>query len=465
MSGEGGEASGDGGGLEAEMMEGGGGESHSVYVRLEDVLRQSQDAARASLVHEMSLNSAFRLSERELPPDSLEARVKSAVHAAFWDLLKEDLAKDPPDHAPLLRLLGELKESLLSLTLPHQSTLKAEVERLVDLEEIGRQAEAGVADFSGLSLSVVALMARFCAPARDAEVAGLKNIEGLVDRLRGIMETLGRMLLDMANFTIDTIRPTVAAHGVDYEREKFAAAMDGRPLPATQAWLRSAAETLQEISAPVSSAQGPSPPPSSSPPPPPSAAAVAAEAYAETLEWPERRPWPETLVMDAERLSALKEEFFRLSILASALLVSASAAPAAFPAPNREALKAKLADILKGVGQRRLSGKLVEVAEAALEAGENGALSEEATAAIRSALLSLLNPDHPVRSLVRKRLRGFLKALLEGGGGANFPLGLSSVREETFALAKAFLPIVAHNRAVHSQRYDDIIQANRAAKQ
>ena len=36
--------------------------------------------------------------------------MKQIVHRAFWDNIEEELAKDPPNYDPALRLLGELKE-------------------------------------------------------------------------------------------------------------------------------------------------------------------------------------------------------------------------------------------------------------------------------------------------------------------------------------------------------------------
>lgn len=44
------------------------------------------------------------------PKDALYETVKSNMHKAFWNKLREDLAKDPPDHAHAFVLLKDLKE-------------------------------------------------------------------------------------------------------------------------------------------------------------------------------------------------------------------------------------------------------------------------------------------------------------------------------------------------------------------
>lgn len=41
---------------------------------------------------------------------SLESKVKEALHKAFWDSLKEELSKTPPDYSHAIRLIQEIKE-------------------------------------------------------------------------------------------------------------------------------------------------------------------------------------------------------------------------------------------------------------------------------------------------------------------------------------------------------------------
>lgn len=97
--------------------------------------------------------------------------VKESVHQAFWDLLKEDLEKDPPEYTRALILLEEIKEVsklnchffllakkkfksshtdlfqwLLSLLLPHQTKTQNEVREKIDIDLIRQQIEAGTLD-------------------------------------------------------------------------------------------------------------------------------------------------------------------------------------------------------------------------------------------------------------------------------------------------------------------------------
>ena len=54
-------------------------------------------------------------------------------------------------------------------------------------------------------------MARLCAPVRDENIQRLMREKDIVGVFQGVMETLDLMRLDMANFTIQQIRPHIIA--------------------------------------------------------------------------------------------------------------------------------------------------------------------------------------------------------------------------------------------------------------
>ena len=86
---------------------------------------------------------------------------------------------------------------------------------------------------------VVDLMGKLCAPVRDDDVAALKQIKDVVPLFQGILKTLDKMRLDMANFVIQQARPMIMSQSVNYEKIKFkeflATQNDG--LEFTRAWL------------------------------------------------------------------------------------------------------------------------------------------------------------------------------------------------------------------------------------
>jgi hypothetical protein len=86
-------------------------------------------------------------------------------------------------------------------------------------------------------------MSKLCAPARDVEIEKLKSFNDPVDIFRGIMETLELLKLDMANYTIQQMRPHIQQQVVNYEQKKFKELLDTQKeagidgLEATRLWL------------------------------------------------------------------------------------------------------------------------------------------------------------------------------------------------------------------------------------
>lgn len=61
------------------------------------------------LAHEIAINPDFRLQPYQ-PESSLEERIKSIMHDAFWDLLREELNSNPPKYDHAIALLGDIKD-------------------------------------------------------------------------------------------------------------------------------------------------------------------------------------------------------------------------------------------------------------------------------------------------------------------------------------------------------------------
>uniref|UniRef100_A0A670ZGV8 T-complex 11 n=1 Tax=Pseudonaja textilis TaxID=8673 RepID=A0A670ZGV8_PSETE len=152
---------------------------------------------------------------------SLESRVKETVHKAFWDNLKEQLSKVPPDYSHAVKLLQEIKETLLALLLPRQTRLKSQIEEALDIELIKQEAEHGALNIPSLTTYILGTMAMLCAPIRDEEIQSLRIMSDPVHLLREIFRVLNLMKMDMVNFTIQSLRPHLLEHSVQYERKKF----------------------------------------------------------------------------------------------------------------------------------------------------------------------------------------------------------------------------------------------------
>merc|ERR1719477_557293 len=143
------------------------------------------------------------------------------MQKAFWDLLKEQLESEPPVYTQALTLFTEIKAMLYSILLPQHEKLKEKIEGILDIEVIKQQIDAEVLEFDKYAGYILGLMGILCAPVRDEQIAALKQMTEVVPLFRGIMETLEVMKLDMANFTIQTVRGTIEKESKEYERLKF----------------------------------------------------------------------------------------------------------------------------------------------------------------------------------------------------------------------------------------------------
>nr|CAX72964.1 Testis-specific protein PBS13 [Schistosoma japonicum] len=222
-------------------------------------MNQLAEAANAfynmSLAHEITVDSQFRLEKYEPQEKSLEYCVKETMHRAFWDILRSSLECDPPDYQPVLRLLTEVKQSLKCLVLPNQTTLKTVIENLLDIDVARSQLEeTGHLSLEMYKSEVLNLMKQFCAPIRDQEVEDLRKIDDPIDAFRNVFILLDKMHMDLANFTIEQMRPYIRQQAVTYERAKFATFLDAQQklgidgLAHTRDWIKQAHDDLFHVS-------------------------------------------------------------------------------------------------------------------------------------------------------------------------------------------------------------------------
>nr|XP_014706566.1 T-complex protein 11-like protein 1 isoform X4 [Equus asinus] len=199
------------------------------FVTVEELVETAKGVTNMALAHEIVVNGNFRIKPVELPEDSLEKRVKDIVHKAFWDCLSVQLSEDPPAYDHAIKLLGEIKETLLSFLLPGHTRLRNQIREVLDLDLIQQEAEHGALDISKLAEFIIGMMGTLCAPARDEEVNKLKDIKEIVPLFRAMFSVLGLMKVDMANFAVSSIRPHLMQQSVEYERKKFQELLEKQP--------------------------------------------------------------------------------------------------------------------------------------------------------------------------------------------------------------------------------------------
>uniref|UniRef100_A0ABM5G777 T-complex protein 11 homolog isoform X1 n=2 Tax=Pogona vitticeps TaxID=103695 RepID=A0ABM5G777_9SAUR len=445
-----------------------------------ELIETANEVSKMTIAHEIIVNQEFKLQEVNFAPNSLENRVKETLHKAFWDNLREQLSKSPPDYSHAVKLLQEIKEALLSLLLPQQTRLQSQIEEALDMELIKQEAEHGALDIANLTTYVLDTMAMLCAPVRDEELQRLRVIADPVYLLREILHILDLMKMDMVNFTIWTLRPHLQEHSVQYERTKFQELLNKLPggLVCTTDWLRKAAaevssfdllstSSTSEINgSPISSCPTADRNVSSIPSP----TAVLNQAYMNLLHWDfGKNDYPETVLMDKARLHALQAEVSQLTIIAAVLLVSNSTCGSRVfsTAGYGDRLKQITKALLVGVPDTRLEDALLDISNQIhqeinriLHQLGYPALTADNSAVLKGQLKSLVDKDNAVRILIEQRIQTFLRHCLAPGGkiSKNLPHGLAPIQEELLDVGQRFGNLINHNRQVFGPYYSGILK-------
>ncbi|KAH0516673.1 T-complex protein 11-like protein 1 [Microtus ochrogaster] len=404
-------------------------------VTVEELLETAKGVTNMALAHEIVVNGDFRINTVELAEGSLEKRVKEIVHKAFWDCLSVQLSEDPPTYDHAIKLVGEIKETLLSFLLPGHTRLRNQITEVLDLELIKQEAENGALDISKLAEFIIGMMGTLCAPARDEEVKKLKDIKEIVPLFRAIFSVLDLMKVDMANFAITSIRPHLMQQSVEYERKKFQEVLEKQPSNSKSAlasvrvmntvlfstdsldfvtqWLEEASNDLltQKYKHALPAGGGAA---GSGDAPVLTPVSVQNYAYLKLLKWDHfRRPFPETLLMDQSRFQELQLQLEQLAVLGAVLLVTFSTAAPGISGHADFAEKLKmtvkillmdmhlpsfhLEDALTSIGEN----VCLEVRSCLSLCGPSPFSTNEETV-LKGQVQALASPDDPIRRIVGK---------------------------------------------------------------
>uniref|UniRef100_A0A3Q4AA28 Uncharacterized protein n=1 Tax=Mola mola TaxID=94237 RepID=A0A3Q4AA28_MOLML len=436
-------------------------------VSVEELLETAKGVTNMALAHEIMVKQDFKLKPAELPEGSLERRVKEIMHKAFWDCLEAQLKEDPPTYGHAIKLLAEIKETLLFFLLPDRGRLSSLIEEGLDLPLIQQQAENGALDISGLSQFIVGMMGSLCAPCRDEDINKLKEITDIVPLLKEIFSVLDLMKVDMANFAVCSIRPHLMKQSVEYERGKFQEYLDKQPnaLDYTEKWLEDTVRCMREAETDGSNA-------ASSDAPALLPLNVHNHAYLRLLKWNHASdPFPETVLMDEIRFQEMQQEAEQLVLLSSVLLVvytTAGEAISGLPGVMeslKNTVNIMLADMhtpswsaqeaLAAIGEKLT----VELSQCLSQHGYSPSADQKST--LRGQISAIIQPDNTVRKLMDSRVHSYLLASLDCFQRETpppLPGGLLPVSRELKELAVRFSHLVNFNKLVFSPFYENILR-------
>ncbi|XP_018333042.1 T-complex protein 11-like protein 1 [Agrilus planipennis] len=431
------------------------------FVSLEEIMKAANGMRDMSLVHQIAVDNDFRLQQVDPPTNTLHKAVKESMHKAFWDILKIELNENPPSYTQALRLLEDIKEGLFRVLLPQHSKLKQQISEVLDNDLIRQQAEKGTLDFRHYAQYVISVMSRLCAPVRDEKIKQLTEMTDVIDTFKGILETLDLMALDMANFTIDMVRPDIIAHSVELERKKFADYLAVQPdgLQHTRNWLLRHVSTIEAVPSNVDRNSYIKH----------LTKKTFSEACLDLLEWNAQNPYPETFMLDEERLSNIELQTNRLIIAGSILLITGSyvGPDLQFIMSFKETIKEHSLILLQTVTSEKdlkntLPNIAIQIIKDVKQAQEKHGLpqiTKEVEELLTNQIVDLTNPEHRIRQLVRQRIREFLLQIIQSSTAApqKVPSGLTTLQKELTTVAGQFLKIISHNSSVFCNYYYDIL--------
>lgn len=438
------------------------------FVSFDDLMAAASGVKNMSLAHEIAVDANFKFEKLESPGSSIHKQVKEIIHKAFWDAFQEKITQDPPEYSHAVVLIEEVKESLLSVLLPQHTRLRAQIEEVLDTELIQQKLQNDAFDIYYYSNYVIGIMARLCAPARDEKIARLKQMKDVVSLFKEIFEVLDLMKMDMANFTIQQIRPYIQQQSVEYEKKKFdeflkkqeEAGIDGLEL--TRDWLKRSFERLRPGG--VTPREGASEANMATP------AAILNGAYMELLQWDTSRLFPETLVLDQSRLLELKDRTNRLTLVTSLLLVTYNTVGQSISGvqPLKVKMKEEICTLLEGADEKSLESSLENIGEQVNKNIETflkdhgfSARDEAQQKALKGQIVALKDKDNPILSVMSKRVLDFIQQALfsKHTEPLKVPVGMSVMEKELSQICGQFLRLISHNRSVFGPYYADIIGA------
>uniref|UniRef100_A0A914IG85 Uncharacterized protein n=1 Tax=Globodera rostochiensis TaxID=31243 RepID=A0A914IG85_GLORO len=352
------------------------GASPAKFVSLEDLIKMNDCVEKMNIAHKIATDPNCTVEDFGTK-DPFYDCVKSNIHKAYWDLLREDLTKDPPGYQHAFSLLEDLKKMLSDhLASAHLQNALNAVHEIIDLDKLRSLFDQGILDFEPVLKAILSVMERLCAPIRDEVIADLKEEADIIKLFKGIFSLVEFMQIDMANFKLSQNRQLIGSYSAQIEFDEFMKLMDID---------KSSSNNTKRIAC--------------------------------WLRWVDavgnRIHFPETLKLDEKHLDALGEKFLQLELTLSAIFISSNLVGKILNDINWSNCTQKLDNVYVQCGHK-------------CKAASEGWDDEKGTM-LRQQLAGLCRTDDPIRVISRKRICEFIdQALLRMSSPLRIPPGLST---------------------------------------
>ncbi|CAI5443244.1 unnamed protein product [Caenorhabditis angaria] len=427
------------------------GGSPAKFISHDEILKMSTELENLELVHEIAIDPNFSIPDK--PKNPIEACVRENMHKAYFELLRKDLSKNPPEYEYCFGFLMEIKT----------------VNAILDESTLRNKMEQEALNINQIMNYVIELLSRLCCPERDQLIEELKKKSDIIDLFKGTMELLELMKNDLTNYQISQNRTAIEEYSAKHEYEKFQQFLAENPsgCDLTRKWLSIAYDELfvkknekndkkreKKENEDIEKSDG-------------LLVDTTSRAYVKLVQSENPSPFPETMKIDKIRIQALAEKFSQIVICASAVFVTCNVAgkEVSEKLGFKKELKDHLIAITNNVDEESLSSDLEKMAEQCVKEAKRTSedlkieFSDEKSNLIRNQIKVLTNLENPIRSLVINRVSTFVEEMLRSPTTVPHRLlpGLSVVQSELCAFTARFLRLCVHNRKTFYELYQSLI--------
>lgn len=192
------------------------------------------------VTHEIAINKEWKIDAE--PKPSARDEIVTAISRDLQNGLDAGLGD-----IWIPAMAETIREKLLALLTPGNS-LHNLVSEALDPTLVAQQVKQGTFSYEKLFAFMDNILPQICAPVRDPEVKALASNPSVnpVEQLARLYYILDLNKLDMLNFTLQRMAPTLLGESAGYEARYFAREMNGKFPDRTLQWWKSSAVKANE---------------------------------------------------------------------------------------------------------------------------------------------------------------------------------------------------------------------------
>jgi hypothetical protein len=273
------------------------------------------------LVHELSIDKEYRIDP------SPTADLRDALNRELCDAMRRGFEEG--DSANWTAAMAENIRSKLLRLLKAGNSMHTLISETLDPSHIAQQCSQGIFSYTQFFTFIASILPKLCAPFRDTEVQALatelqeedSDLPTMISKLFKVLHVIDLLSLDYSNFLLMNAAPTLIKEAVGYEQRMFAQDLsEGRiTLARTRRWWHSAAVNMH------TEADRRDPWSQANPLNRPTAHKIYARGLVDlaiTTPPLSDSELPETLALDRERISRIREDALRITTIAGILLTA-----------------------------------------------------------------------------------------------------------------------------------------------